>query len=132
MSTPSFAVNERVLCYHGPLVYEAKVLKCETWDETNTKLDTVGPHHLVHYKGWKQTCVSDRPAQTVPFRLLILILLLQLGRVGPHGTSPQIQRGQPRPSEGPLPGAGRRHFGQCLCLENLHVGSWRTSRRRAA
>jgi mortality factor 4-like protein 1 len=61
MSTPSFAVNERVLCYHGPLVYEAKVLKCEIWDETNTKLDTVGPHHLVHYKGWKQTCVSDPP-----------------------------------------------------------------------
>jgi mortality factor 4-like protein 1 len=58
MSTLSFAVNERVLCYHGPLVYEAKVLKCEIWDETNTKLDTVGPHYLVHYKGWKQTCVS--------------------------------------------------------------------------
>jgi hypothetical protein len=59
MSTPSFAVNERVLCYHGPLIYEAKVLKCEIWDETNTKLDTVGSHYLVHYKGWKQTCVSD-------------------------------------------------------------------------
>ncbi|KAH9988290.1 hypothetical protein BJV77DRAFT_1022348 [Russula vinacea] len=58
---------ERVLRYHGPLIYEAKVLKCETWDETSTKLDTVGPHHLVHYKGWKQTCVSDQPAQTLSF-----------------------------------------------------------------
>ncbi|KAG1750642.1 MRG-domain-containing protein [Suillus paluster] len=51
----SFAVGERVLCYHGPLVYEAKILKAETWDETNTKLPTVGPHFFVHYKGWKQT-----------------------------------------------------------------------------
>lgn len=50
-----FTVNERVLCYHGPLIYEAKVLKTEMWDETNTKLAGVGPHFLVHYKGWKQT-----------------------------------------------------------------------------
>jgi hypothetical protein len=64
MSAPSFSVNERVLCYHGPLIYEAKVLKCEVWDETNTKLDTVGAHYLVHYKGWKQTCVS-RPRPCV-------------------------------------------------------------------
>ncbi|KAG1722310.1 MRG-domain-containing protein [Suillus lakei] len=51
----SFTVSERILCYHGPLVYEAKILKAETWDETNTKLSTVGPHFFVHYKGWKQT-----------------------------------------------------------------------------
>lgn len=56
MSLP-FAANERVLCYHGPLVYEAKVLKAESWDETNTKTGAVGPHFYVHYKGWKQTCV---------------------------------------------------------------------------
>jgi mortality factor 4-like protein 1 len=60
MSAPSFALGERVLCYHGPLIYEAKVLKCEVWDETNTKLDTIGPHYFVHYKGWKQTCVPTR------------------------------------------------------------------------
>ncbi|KAG2136753.1 MRG-domain-containing protein [Suillus cothurnatus] len=51
----SFTVGERILCYHGPLVYEAKILKAETWDETNTKLSTIGPHFFVHYKGWKQT-----------------------------------------------------------------------------
>ncbi len=56
MSLP-FDANERVLCYHGPLVYEAKVLKADTWDETNTKTSSVGPHFFVHYKGWKQTCV---------------------------------------------------------------------------
>jgi mortality factor 4-like protein 1 len=57
----SFAQNERVLCYHGPLLYEAKVLKAETWDENNTILGTTGPHYFVHYKGWKQTCVSLIP-----------------------------------------------------------------------
>ena len=66
-STPStatvmamqFATNERVLCYHGPLIYEAKILKSEHWDETNTKNGEVGPHYFVHYKGWKQTYVND-------------------------------------------------------------------------
>ncbi|KAI0781567.1 MRG-domain-containing protein [Irpex lacteus] len=56
-STPpaSFSINERVLCYHGPLVYEAKILKSEHWDESNTKNGELGPHFFVHYKGWKQT-----------------------------------------------------------------------------
>lgn len=51
----SYSVGERVLCYHGPLIYEAKVLKAEVWDESNTKTAAVGPHFFVHYKGWKQT-----------------------------------------------------------------------------
>lgn len=59
-STPpeTFSPNERVLCYHGPLVYEAKILKAEHWDESNTKTGGVGPHYFVHYKGWKQTYVA--------------------------------------------------------------------------
>ncbi|KAI6103806.1 MRG-domain-containing protein [Pisolithus croceorrhizus] len=51
----SYSVGERVLCYHGPLIYEAKILKAEVWDESNTKTSAVGPHFFVHYKGWKQT-----------------------------------------------------------------------------
>ncbi|TDL20426.1 MRG-domain-containing protein [Rickenella mellea] len=50
-----FSVGERVLCYHGPLIYEAKVLKLETWTEENTRTGILGPHYFVHYKGWKQT-----------------------------------------------------------------------------
>ncbi|EGO23073.1 hypothetical protein SERLADRAFT_471761 [Serpula lacrymans var. lacrymans S7.9] len=61
----SYSPNERVLCYHGPLVYEAKILKTETWDESNTKLGTVGPHFFVHYKGWKQTWDEWVPIQRV-------------------------------------------------------------------
>lgn len=56
----TFQPNERVLCYHGPLIYEAKVLKAEVWNEQNTRTGEVGPHFFVHYKGWKQTCVLLR------------------------------------------------------------------------
>ncbi|KAF9458077.1 MRG-domain-containing protein [Collybia nuda] len=60
MSTPGsqavfFIPNERVLCYHGPLIYEAKVLKATTVDEATTTTGVTGPHYFVHYKGWKQT-----------------------------------------------------------------------------
>jgi hypothetical protein len=53
----TFTVNERVLCFHGPLIYEAKVLKCHNHDETTTPSGQVGAHYFVHYKGWKQTYV---------------------------------------------------------------------------
>ncbi|ETW76788.1 hypothetical protein HETIRDRAFT_430103 [Heterobasidion irregulare TC 32-1] len=62
-SSSVYNVNEKVLCYHGPLIYEAKVLKVEHWDETTTKLGSVGPHYLVHYRGWKQTWDEWVPPQ---------------------------------------------------------------------
>ena len=55
---PIFSVNERVLCYHGPLIYEAKVLKSHHDEESTTPSGQVGPHYFVHYKGWKQTYVD--------------------------------------------------------------------------
>ncbi|KAF8063556.1 MRG-domain-containing protein [Lyophyllum atratum] len=60
MSTSSsppitFTPNERVLCYHGPLIYEAKVLKVADFTEETTITGAVGHHCFVHYKGWKQT-----------------------------------------------------------------------------
>ncbi|KAL6303675.1 MRG-domain-containing protein [Sparassis latifolia] len=62
MATTTFTQGERVLCYHGPLVYEAKILKIENWDETNSTSGVVGPHFFVHYKGWKQTWDEWVPA----------------------------------------------------------------------
>lgn len=50
---PTYEVNERVLCYHGPLIYEAKVLKTEPFPQD--KHGPAGPRYFVHYKGWKQT-----------------------------------------------------------------------------
>lgn len=63
MSSPAevtYDVNERVLCYHGPLIYEAKVLKpMIQYDDTNAPTGISGPHYFVHYKGWKQTYVHS-------------------------------------------------------------------------
>ncbi|KAJ2481908.1 Esa1p-associated factor [Coemansia sp. RSA 2131] len=50
-----FRANERILCFHGPLLYEAKVVKAEMWDGTDPDAPEPGPHYFVHYKGWKQT-----------------------------------------------------------------------------
>ncbi|KAI8320608.1 MRG-domain-containing protein [Martensiomyces pterosporus] len=50
-----FKTNERILCFHGPLLYEAKVVKAEMWDGTDPDAPDPGPHYFVHYKGWKQT-----------------------------------------------------------------------------
>lgn len=52
-----YVMNERVLCFHGPVIYEAKILKAEMFDDTNTQTGFLGPHYFVHYKGWKATCV---------------------------------------------------------------------------
>src|SRR6266702_5403930 len=91
MSTQSFAVGERVLCYHGPLIYESKILKGEVWDEANTKLETVGPHYLVHYKGWKQTCVTTH----IPLFLVFLNFFLA---VGTNGSPPRASSNSTRPT----------------------------------
>ncbi|KAJ2754437.1 Esa1p-associated factor [Coemansia pectinata] len=50
-----FKPNERILCFHGPLLYEAKVVKTELRDGTDPDAPDPGPHYFVHYKGWKQT-----------------------------------------------------------------------------
>ncbi|KAG2179811.1 hypothetical protein INT43_003594 [Umbelopsis isabellina] len=47
-SKPLFLQNEKVLCFHGPLIYEAKILQCDN-------ATTNGCQYFVHYKGWKQT-----------------------------------------------------------------------------
>lgn len=65
---PQFTTNARVLCYHGPLIYEAKVIKTAYFVPTKDASqfpndpDIVGSinklsgrHYFVHYKGWKQS-----------------------------------------------------------------------------
>ncbi|KAG9299537.1 hypothetical protein G9A89_020708 [Geosiphon pyriformis] len=48
-----FKEKEDVLCFHGPLLYEAKVLKAEIWTLGDSEIGNIGPHYYVHYKGWK-------------------------------------------------------------------------------
>ncbi|XP_068153910.1 nuA4 complex subunit EAF3 homolog [Drosophila tropicalis] len=45
-ATTLFADSERVLCFHGPLIYEAKVLK--------TKPDATPIEYYIHYAGWSK------------------------------------------------------------------------------
>lgn len=51
-STPAYQKDEKVLCFHGELLYEAKVLDHKVKDP-NDKKD--GFMFRVHYKGWKNT-----------------------------------------------------------------------------
>ncbi|KAI8902731.1 hypothetical protein BC833DRAFT_616466 [Globomyces pollinis-pini] len=54
-STPalSFKENEEVACYHGDLIYRAKVLAGEYWKNHESEKD--GAYYFVHYPGWKST-----------------------------------------------------------------------------
>ncbi|CAL8086630.1 unnamed protein product [Orchesella dallaii] len=45
---PKFVDNERVLCFHGPLIYEGKVLKKEFRDNEKEHA------YWVHYAGWSK------------------------------------------------------------------------------
>eukprot|EP00117_Sycon_ciliatum_P013923 scpid79634/ scgid14397/ Mortality factor 4-like protein 1; MORF-related gene 15 protein; Transcription factor-like protein MRG15 len=42
-----FSDGEKVLCFHGPLMYEAKCLKAEIRDKV--------PKYLIHYNGWNKS-----------------------------------------------------------------------------
>ncbi|KAM3372969.1 hypothetical protein ACQJBY_019741 [Aegilops geniculata] len=55
-SSVSFTEGEKVLAYHGPLLYEAKVQKTENREDER--------RYFVHYLGWNKNCdkwvASDR------------------------------------------------------------------------
>ncbi|XP_058798171.1 mortality factor 4-like protein 1 [Phymastichus coffea] len=46
-SVNKFEEGERVLCFHGPLIYEAKCLKVDITKENQVK-------YLIHYAGWNK------------------------------------------------------------------------------
>ncbi|KAG9289151.1 hypothetical protein G9A89_022460 [Geosiphon pyriformis] len=50
-----FHEKEDVLCFHGPLLYEARVLKAEIWNPGDSETGDTGPHYYIHYKGWKSS-----------------------------------------------------------------------------
>ncbi|KDE08457.1 hypothetical protein MVLG_01239 [Microbotryum lychnidis-dioicae p1A1 Lamole] len=54
MPALNYAQNERALCFHGPLIYECKVLEAEVWPKDHPSGES-GPHFRVHYKGWKNS-----------------------------------------------------------------------------
>jgi len=52
LQAPAYAKDERVLCFHGELLYEAKILDSKSSDASDKKSPLV---YRVHYKGWKKT-----------------------------------------------------------------------------
>ncbi|KAG7125244.1 Chromatin modification-related protein eaf3 like [Verticillium longisporum] len=58
----SFAKDERVLCFHHEMLYEAKVLDIQPPETENDVYQ-----YRVHYKGWKNTWddwVAPQPPET--------------------------------------------------------------------
>jgi mortality factor 4-like protein 1 len=49
---PVFQRDEKVLCFHHELLYEAKVLDLKLSDPADKKSAYL---YKVHYKGWKNT-----------------------------------------------------------------------------
>ena len=47
-----FADGEKVLCFHGPLIYEAKIQKLETTQGKDGKESTT--KYFIHYHGWNK------------------------------------------------------------------------------
>lgn len=54
-----FAANEKVLCYHGPLLYPAKIIKVDNKKKDEDLTGHPGPHYFVHYVGWKTAYVRS-------------------------------------------------------------------------
>ena len=67
-ATAPFSKDERVLCFHHEMLYEAKVL-----DSRPTE-DATSFQYKIHYKGWKNTVrqplvkslVLDLPGPSLP------------------------------------------------------------------
>ncbi|WFD36623.1 Esa1p-associated factor [Malassezia cuniculi] len=67
-----FQPEEKVLCFHGPLMYQAKacraltqILQAEEWTGKDNEGGASGPHYFVHYLGWKKTWDEWVPQERV-------------------------------------------------------------------
>jgi mortality factor 4-like protein 1 len=55
-----FQEGEKVLCYHGPLIYEAKCMKGQTGKDKDK-----APKFFIHYNGWNKNWDEWVPEQRV-------------------------------------------------------------------
>lgn len=68
----TYDVQERVLCFHGPMLYEAKVLEVRKPEDKKEQ-----PEYKVHYKGWKNTFVAQ-PTPPLLFHPLARLIFLNV------------------------------------------------------
>ncbi|KAK9239777.1 MRG-domain-containing protein [Lipomyces kononenkoae] len=72
-ASEGFSVNSRCLAFHGPLLYESKILKTYFPDEKNEDVDIeeipeenrAAVAYLIHYKGWKSSWDEWLPQERV-------------------------------------------------------------------
>ena len=50
MCLPVYLENQKVLCYHGEFLYEAKIVKSYLISDSNSEQS-----YLIHYNGWNKT-----------------------------------------------------------------------------
>lgn len=74
---PLYGKDEKVLCFHHELLYEAKVLDSKIKDP-NDKKD--GFMYRIHYKGWKNTYVLSHFFVRCVFKICLLSHPLRLPR----------------------------------------------------
>jgi hypothetical protein len=67
-AAPPFSKDERVLCFHHEMLYEAKVLDSRQQDEK----DNHSWQFKIHYKGWKNTV-----------RIHVMFVVLSFSDLGP-------------------------------------------------
>ncbi|KAK9367864.1 MRG-domain-containing protein [Lipomyces kononenkoae] len=72
-ASEGFSVNARCLAFHGPLLYESKILKTYFPNERNEDVDIeeipeenrAAVAYLIHYKGWKSSWDEWLPQERV-------------------------------------------------------------------
>ena len=50
----TYTINEHCLCYHGDLLYEARINDIRNYETQPTPTGKLGYHYRVHYKGWSK------------------------------------------------------------------------------
>ena len=71
---PEYKIGDKVLCFHGELLYEAKVEATELENPADKKSPL---KYRVHYKGWKKTYVLNVPCVFVLSFVLLDLCILQ-------------------------------------------------------
>jgi mortality factor 4-like protein 1 len=105
---PTFSKDERVLCFHMEMLYEAKILDVQAGENGE------GFQYKIHYKGWKSSWDDWVPADRIrkfndenkelAAQLLAQFKTLASGKAG----------GKQQKKTGPVAGAGARATGSDL------------------
>ncbi|KAM9095161.1 mortality factor 4-like protein 1 [Sarcophilus harrisii] len=102
---PEFQEGERVLCFHGPLLYEAKCLKVATEDKQ--------VRYLIHYSGWNKNW-----DEWVPDNRVLKYSEANLQKQRELQKANQEHQAEGRARGG---GPGRRGGGAAASLQQKHV-----------